>query len=44
MLKFNFNAVVYKQGSKEALQEMEYLLKAFDTAQAGLIENNRWVN
>jgi phosphoglycerol transferase MdoB-like AlkP superfamily enzyme len=43
MLKFNFNAVVYKQGSKEALQEMEYLLKAFDTAEAGLIENNRWV-
>jgi len=43
MLKHNFNAVVYKQGSEETLKEMEYLLKAFDTAQAGLIENNRWV-
>ncbi len=43
MLKFNFNAAVYKQGSKEALTEMEYLLKAFDTVEAGLIENNRWV-
>jgi len=43
MLKYNFNKVVYKQGSNKALKEMEYLLKAFDTAQAGLIENNRWV-
>ena len=43
MLKFNYSAVVYKQGRKEALKEMEYLLKAFDTAEAGLIENNRWV-
>ena len=43
MLKYNFSAVVYKQGSEEALKEMEYLLKAFDTAEAGLIESNRWV-
>ena len=43
MLKHNFNAVVYKQGGEETLKEMEYLLKAFDTAQAGLIETNRWV-
>jgi phosphoglycerol transferase MdoB-like AlkP superfamily enzyme len=43
MLKYNFSAVVYKQGSEEALKEMENLLKAFDTAEAGLIENNRWV-
>ena len=43
MLKYNFNKVVYKQGSDKALKEMEYLLKAFDTAQAGLIEKNRWV-
>jgi phosphoglycerol transferase MdoB-like AlkP superfamily enzyme len=43
MLKYNFSAVVYKQGSEAALKEMEYLLKAFDTAEAGLIESNRWV-
>jgi phosphoglycerol transferase MdoB-like AlkP superfamily enzyme len=42
MLKYNFNKVVYKQGSKNALKEMEYMLKAFDTAAASLIENNRW--
>ena len=43
MLKYNFSAVVYKQGSAAALKKMEYLLKAFDTAEAGLIESNRWV-
>ncbi len=43
MLKYNFRAVVHKQGNKQALKEMEYLLKAFDTAAAVLIENNRWV-
>jgi phosphoglycerol transferase MdoB-like AlkP superfamily enzyme len=42
MLKYNFSAVVHKQGSEEALKEMEYLLKAFDTAEASLIERNRW--
>jgi len=43
MLKYNFKAVVHKQGAKQALKEMEYLLKALDTAAAVLIENNRWV-
>jgi phosphoglycerol transferase MdoB-like AlkP superfamily enzyme len=43
MLKYNFSAVVYKQGSEQALKEMESLLKAFDTAEAGLLESNRWV-
>jgi len=42
MLKYNFSAVVYKQGSEEALIKMQYLLKAFDTAVSGLIESNRW--
>lgn len=43
MLQYNFRAVVHKQGNKQALKEMEYLLKAFDTAAAALIEKNRWV-
>jgi phosphoglycerol transferase MdoB-like AlkP superfamily enzyme len=43
MLKYNFRTVVHRQGNKQALKEMEYLLKALDTAEAGLIENNRWV-
>ena len=42
MLKYNFDAMVYKQGSEEALNKMQYLLKAFDTAVSGLIESNRW--
>ena len=43
MLKYNFSAVVYRQGSEDAVKEMEFLLKAFDTTEAGLIESNRWV-
>jgi len=42
MLKYNFSAVVYSQGSEDAVKEMESLLKALDTAEAGLLESNRW--
>ena len=42
-IKYNFKDIVEKVGSDENVQKMKELLFGIDTAEAGLLEKNRWV-
>ncbi|MFA6138656.1 MAG: sulfatase-like hydrolase/transferase [Sulfurimonas sp.] len=42
-IKYNFKEVVEHVGSKESVEKMKKLLFAVDTAEAGLLEKNRWM-
>ncbi len=42
-VKYNFKNIVEKEGEVDQVQKMQKLLFAVDTAQAQLLEKNRWV-
>jgi phosphoglycerol transferase MdoB-like AlkP superfamily enzyme len=41
-IKYNFKEIVEHVGNKESVEKMKKLLFAVDTAEAGLLEKNRW--
>ncbi|EDZ63092.1 membrane intrinsic sulfatase [Sulfurimonas gotlandica GD1] len=41
-IKYNFKDIVEQVGSQENIQKMKKLLFSVDTAEAGLLEKNRW--
>jgi phosphoglycerol transferase MdoB-like AlkP superfamily enzyme len=41
-IKYNFKNIVEKMGSQESVQKMKKLLFGVDTAEAQLLEKNRW--
>ncbi len=41
-IKYNFKSIVEKLGTDENIQKMKKLLFSVDTAEATLLENNRW--
>ncbi|MDA3909419.1 MAG: sulfatase-like hydrolase/transferase [Sulfurimonas sp.] len=41
-IKYNFKDIVEKLGSEENIQSMKKLLFGVDTAEAGLLEKNKW--
>jgi phosphoglycerol transferase MdoB-like AlkP superfamily enzyme len=43
-IKYNFKNIVEKLGNEENIQNMKNLLFGVDTAEAGLLEKNRWSN
>jgi phosphoglycerol transferase MdoB-like AlkP superfamily enzyme len=41
-IKYNFKNIVEQVGNEESVEKMKKLLFAVDTAEAGLLEKNRW--